>query len=117
MYVLSSDCGTRWDPHNARKKFRPLVEGVASEDPEKTRPAICPGATPHSLRHATATLLLEEGVPMKVVAELLGHSSVRITQDTYSHVTARLVAEAGNALERALASIHRCEVTAAVAAW
>lgn len=101
-YVLSSDCGTFWDPHNARKKFRPLVEGVVSDDPAKARPAICPGATPHSLRHATATLLLEEGVSMKVVAELLGHSSVRITQDTYSHVTARLVAEAGQALGRAL---------------
>ncbi len=101
-WVLSTDCGTQWDPHNARKKFRPLVEGVVSDDPSKVRPAICPGATPHSLRHATATLLLEEGVSMKVVAELLGHSSVRITQDTYSHVTARLVAEAGDALGRAL---------------
>lgn len=89
-WVLSSDCGTQWDPHNARKKFRPLAERV------------CPRATPHSLRHAAATLLLEEGVPMKVVAELLGHSSVRITQEVYSHVTARLVAEAGEALERAL---------------
>ena len=39
---------------------------------------------------------------MKVVAELLGHSSVRITQDTYSHVTARLVQEAGDAIARAL---------------
>ena len=101
-WMLSSDCGTQWDPHNARKKFRPLVEGVESEDPSKARPAICPGATPHSLRHATATLLLEEGVPMKVVAELLGHSSTRITEDIYSHVTARLVKEAGDAIERAL---------------
>lgn len=101
-YVLSSDCGTHWDAHNARKRFRPLAEGVVSDDPQKARPAICPGVTPHSLRHATATLLLEEGVPMKVVAELLGHSSTRITEDTYSHVTARLVAEAGAAIERAL---------------
>ena len=89
-WMLTSDCGTKWDPHNARKKFRPLAEKVL------------PGMTPHSLRHATATLLLEEGVSMKVVAELLGHSSVRITEDTYSHVTARLVAEAGSAIERAL---------------
>jgi len=101
-YVLSSDCGTYWDPHNARKRFKPITDGVASDDPAKARPAICPGATPHSLRHATATLLLEEGVPMKVVSELLGHSSTRITEDTYSHVTARLVAEAGAAIERAL---------------
>jgi site-specific recombinase XerD len=84
------------------KRYKPLADGVESDDPSKARPAICPGATPHSLRHATATLLLEEGVPMKVVAELLGHSSTRITEDTYSHVTARLVAEAANAITRAL---------------
>lgn len=89
-------------PHNARKRFKPITDGVASDDPTKARPAICPGATPHSLRHATATLLLEEGVPMKVVSELLGHSSTRVTEDTYSHVIARLVAEAGAAIERAL---------------
>lgn len=102
-WVLSTDVGTQWDPHNARKRFKPIADGDPdNEDPTKRRPAICRGATPHSLRHATATLLLEEGVPMKVVAELLGHSSTRITEDTYSHVTARLVAEAGEAISRAL---------------
>jgi site-specific recombinase XerD len=54
------------------------------------------------LRHAAATILLEEGVPMKVVSELLGHANVRTTQEIYSHVTARLVAQAGSALEKAL---------------
>ena len=39
---------------------------------------------------------------MKVVAELLGHSSTRITEETYSHVTARLVQDAGDAIGRAL---------------
>jgi integrase len=65
-------------------------------------PGICPGATPHSLRRAAATILLEEGVPMKVVSELLGHSSPKVTAQTYSYVTARLVAEAGAAIARAL---------------
>lgn len=98
-WILSTSIGTRWDEGNARKHvFRPLVNG----DPESGVPGICPGATPHSLRHAAATILLEEGVPMKVVSELLGHSSTKVTAETYSHVTARLVAEAGAAIERAL---------------
>jgi integrase len=59
-------------------------------------------STLSGLRHAAATILLEEGVPMKVVSELLGHSSTKVTAETYSHVTARLVAEAGAAIERAL---------------
>ena len=89
-WMLSSDCGTRWDPHNARKRFRPIAQKVL------------PGMTPHSLRHATATMLLEEKIPMKVVAELLGHSSTRITESTYSHVTQRLVTETTDALQRRL---------------
>lgn len=40
----------------------------------------------HDLRHTHATWLLEKGVHPKVVAERLGHSGIRITLDTYSHV-------------------------------
>jgi len=40
----------------------------------------------HSLRHTHATLMLQAGVHPKVVSERLGHSSIRITLDTYSHV-------------------------------
>ena len=54
------------------------------------------------MRHATATILLEEGVPMRVVSELPGHSSTRITEDVYSHVTARLAEESAKALDWAL---------------
>ncbi|QUH18958.1 tyrosine-type recombinase/integrase [Alkaliphilus sp. B6464] len=41
----------------------------------------------HMLRHTHATMLLEAGVNPKVVQERLGHSSVSITLDTYSHIT------------------------------
>lgn len=40
----------------------------------------------HDLRHTHATILLQMGVNPKIVAERLGHSSVQITLDTYSHV-------------------------------
>lgn len=60
------------------------------------------GVTPHYLRHAFATLMLEEGVPTKVVAEQFGHSSPRITEGTYSHVTARLMDEPAAVAKRVL---------------
>ena len=41
----------------------------------------------HDLRHTSATMLLEAGVPLKVVTERLGHSSTRITADLYQHVS------------------------------
>ena len=44
--------------------------------------------TPHVARHTYATDLLRRGVPVHVVAELLGHSSAQTTQSTYAHLTA-----------------------------
>ncbi|HSK96314.1 MAG TPA: site-specific integrase, partial [Euzebyales bacterium] len=40
----------------------------------------------HDLRHTHATLLLQAGVPVKVVSERLGHSTVAMTLDVYAHV-------------------------------
>jgi integrase len=41
----------------------------------------------HHLRHTTATLLLDAGVAMEVVRDILGHSSILLTVDTYGHVS------------------------------
>ncbi len=42
--------------------------------------------TPHSLRHTFATRGLENGIPPKVMQDLLGHTSITMTLDIYSHV-------------------------------
>lgn len=52
--------------------------------------------TIHELRHTFATRALEAGIPIKVVSEILGHASVQITMDTYSHVSPDLQSEAMN---------------------
>jgi integrase len=53
----------------------------------------------HDLRHAHATLMLTQGVHPKVVSERLGHASVGITLDTYSHVLPTLQQEAAAAFD------------------
>jgi integrase len=53
----------------------------------------------HDLRHAHATLMLLQGVHPKVVSERLGHSSVGITLDTYSHVLPGMQGEAARAFD------------------
>jgi integrase len=40
----------------------------------------------HDLRHSTASLLLTQGVAPRVVADVLGHTDVRTTLNTYTHV-------------------------------
>ena len=53
----------------------------------------------HDLRHTCVTLLLIKGVHPKIVQELLGHSSISITLDTYSHVLPNLQSEAVRAMD------------------
>ena len=45
-----------------------------------------PPITPHLIRHMFATRCLEKGIPPKVVQDILGHSTIEMTLDTYSHV-------------------------------
>lgn len=56
----------------------------------------------HDLRHTHATLLLKEGVHPKVVQERLGHKTITLTLDTYSHVLPGLQEEAAKKLENIL---------------
>ncbi len=53
----------------------------------------------HDLRHTCATLLLTKGVHPKIVQEMLGHSSISITLDTYSNVLPNLQGEAVRAMD------------------
>lgn len=51
----------------------------------------------HDLRHTYATLLLQQGINVKVVSERLGHSSAAFTMDVYQHVLPSMQQEAANA--------------------
>jgi integrase len=59
----------------------------------------------HDLRHTTATVLLEAGAHPKLVQELLGHSTVALTLNTYSHITAGLSGDAARIMDRALQAL------------
>lgn len=56
----------------------------------------------HGLRHAYASLMLASGVDLKVTSDLLGHSTIGITADLYTHVTERLHRDAARKLDRLL---------------
>ena len=65
--------------------------------------------TLHRLRHAHATLALTAGINPQTVAERLGHASVVITLDTYSHVLPGLQEEAAQAVEDLLSQAWSSE--------
>jgi len=64
----------------------------------------------HDLRHTMASLMLAAGVHPKVVSERLGHATINITLDTYSHVLPGLQEAAAEDLAAALATASRHEV-------
>lgn len=70
------------------RTYRRLTVGVASHAlPRVLERKGLPRMTPHKLRHGTATLLHQKGVPMRDIAEILGHSSPAVTARVYAHVT------------------------------
>jgi integrase len=80
---------------------RPIDEGNLSRSYKRSiRRAQLPDLRFHDLRHTAATLLLQEGVNPKVVQEMLGHSTIKVTLDLYSHVTPHMQEAAADALDR-----------------
>jgi integrase len=55
----------------------------------------------HDARHSHASLMLKQGMHPKIVQERLGHSSIQITLDTYSHVTPGMQQEAAKSFDEA----------------
>ncbi|NYJ08050.1 tyrosine-type recombinase/integrase [Petropleomorpha daqingensis] len=92
-FVFTTEFGEPCDPRNAFRAFR-----VAA-----TRAGL-PHAGLHTLRHSAASVMLSGGVPLKVVSDILGHSSIAITGDIYGplspDVARRAIDVLGDALDR-----------------
>jgi integrase len=90
--VFAGEHGGIINPSNLRNRsFKPLLERAG-----------LPRITFHDLRHTCASLLFQRNVHPKHVQELLGHASVAITLDTYSHMLPGMGGEAADAMEAVL---------------
>jgi len=81
-------------PNVTQRSFRPLIAA-----------AKVPLIRFHDLRHTAATILLLANVHPKIVSERLGHASIEITLNTYSHVLPTLQRDAADKLEGVFSSI------------
>jgi integrase len=56
----------------------------------------------HGIRHTCASLLLAQGVPMRVIMETLGHSNISMTMDVYTHVMDTALRDAADGMDSLL---------------
>ncbi len=86
-----------------RADGRPLSASIVSKAWHELREqAGVPAVRFHDLRHTAATLMLGSGVHPKIASEMLGHSTVAITLDLYSHVTPTMQQQAAAAVDELL---------------
>lgn len=92
-FVFPSTVGTPQNASNVTHEFQAALDRLG-----------LPRQRFHDLRHATATLLLAEGMDLFTVKEILGHSQISLTANTYGHLTRKLADVAalrlGDALSR-----------------
>ena len=81
--IFGSHCPAAMSPTAVTKRFRILAEASG-----------LPPIRLHDLRHTHATLALEAGVHPKIVSERLGHSTVSLTLDVYSHAVPHMQKDA-----------------------
>lgn len=107
--VFRSAHGTALDPSNVWRYLSEVTRHAGAEYEDAGQSIIKPGTGlghwhPHELRHSAASLLLAEGVPLKVVSDMLGHSGIGVNANVYAHVLAPARDDAASAMDRALAS-------------
>jgi integrase len=81
--VFTQENGEALDPESVSRYFRQAV-----------KQSLLPQIRLHDLRHTHATLALQAGIHPKVVSERLGHATISITLDTYSHAIPAMQEEA-----------------------
>lgn len=111
-FVFTTETGAPIDMANVyTRNFKSVMRaaGLGTVGPVPVKPKGRPGPPKmppftcafrmYDLRHTCATLLLMAGVPLKVVSERLGHSTIVLTADTYSHVLPTMQKEATEVMQ------------------
>ncbi|BFU47418.1 hypothetical protein KRMM14A1004_56550 [Krasilnikovia sp. MM14-A1004] len=89
--MFTTRAGTPIHPRNDYRSFRELIRQAGLRQ-----------VRIHDLRHTAASVLIAQGVPARVVMEILGHSQISVTLNTYGHVAPEVSREAADRVNAAL---------------
>jgi integrase len=110
--IFCTSTGTPIDPRNVKRSLDAIVSlrkcvhcgGYSKVNPKAPKCTRCDAPLPdknsfnhyrvHDLRHFSASLLLSRGVNLKLVSDMLGHSTIAVTANTYGHIHAAAKREA-----------------------
>jgi integrase len=112
--VFTTGIGTMLDQRNLLRSFYAVIDTRDPKDPEpdpKKKRRMFPKLRFHDLRHSAATLLLAQGVHPRYIMELLGHSCISLTMNTYGHVLDEMRKETARQMD-AVFSVEAAEPAA-----
>ena len=89
--IFTNTIGGPLEPSNVLKRFKRLL--VAAGLPEQRF---------HDLRHCAVSLLIAQGVPARVIMDILGHSQISTTMDLYGHIFPAAHRDAADLMDRIL---------------
>jgi integrase len=89
--VFTTPRGRPVDPHDLQTEFKATL-GAAD----------LPDMRLHDLRHAAASFLIAQALPLLLVMEVLGHSTIALTANTYGHIERGMIIEAASRMDALL---------------
>jgi integrase len=92
-FVFASTIGTPLQPRNVLRDWYKLLKRAG-----------LPRRPFHATRHTAVSVLIDQGIPLRVVMEVVGHSQISTTANIYGHVFDSALRDAAAAIDRALGS-------------
>jgi len=89
--VFATRIGTAIEPRNLLRNYEQIL---ARAEVRRVRF--------HDLRHSAASMLLSEGVELRLIQEILGHSSISVTADLYAHIAPKMMRQAAATMQSIL---------------
>jgi integrase len=89
--VFTTPLGRPIEPKDVQAEFKATLAA-----------AKLPDMRLHDLRHAAASFLIAQGLPLRLVMEVLGHSTIALTANTYGHIERGMMAEAASRMDALL---------------